>query len=76
MAKWITEKRLTKFDFGDGNEKYKYLFANKEQVLNRIMISRKNNIGFILKAKSIRIIRNNSYLYKLYRNTFKKMLVH
>jgi CelD/BcsL family acetyltransferase involved in cellulose biosynthesis len=74
MAKWITEKHLTKFDFGDGNEKYKYLFINKEQVLNRIMISGKNNIRFILKAKSIRMVRNNAYLYKLYRNTFKRML--
>jgi Acetyltransferase (GNAT) domain len=74
MAEWMTENNLAVLDFGDGDEKYKYFFANEEHVLNRVMISGKNNIGFILKAKSIRFIRKNNRLYNFYRNKVKKLL--
>lgn len=71
MAEWMAENKLTTLDFGDGDEKYKYFFANNEHFLNRIMISGKGNLAFILKSKLIRVIRNNNLVYNYYRNKIK-----
>jgi len=71
MANWMQQSNLGILDFGDGDEEYKYFFANKEQVLNRIIISSKKNYRFILKAKLISTVRKNSRLYNFYRNKLK-----
>jgi hypothetical protein len=74
MAEWMVKNQLTLLDFGDGDEKYKYFFANKEHVLSRILVSKKTNVKFILRAKLIKVIRKNSGAYNFYRNKIKVFL--
>lgn len=74
MAQWLKENNYTVFDFGNGDEEYKYALANKDQYLQRIFISPKINIPFIIKAKAIKFVRNKSALYLLYKNKLKLIL--
>lgn len=74
MAEWMVKNQLTLLDFGDGDEKYKYFFANKEHILSRILVSKKTNVRFILRAKLIKVIRKNSGAYNFYRNKIKVFL--
>jgi CelD/BcsL family acetyltransferase involved in cellulose biosynthesis len=71
MAEWMIEKKLSILNFGDGNEKYKYSFANKEWVLKKLMISRKTNYSFVAKTKLIKLIKNNSRVYSFYKKKLK-----
>ena len=62
------------FDFGNGDEEYKYSLANKEQILQRIFISPKKNIIFTIKSKTIKPIRIENKLYLFYKNKVKQLL--
>jgi len=70
-AEWMKDNGLQIFDFGDGNESYKYYSANTEHELSRIFISDPANMRFILKAKVIKFIRNNTKLFDFYREKIK-----
>jgi hypothetical protein len=74
MAEWMIEKKRSILNFGDGNEKYKYSFANKEWVLKKVMISRKTNYSFVAKIKLIKLIKNNSRIYSFYQKKIKIFL--
>ncbi|MBI1780314.1 MAG: GNAT family N-acetyltransferase [Sphingobacteriales bacterium] len=74
MAGWMKENNLSVLDFGDGDESYKYQFANENQVMNRIMIAPKTNISFIIKALIIKTVRSNRQAYEFYRNKIKKII--
>ena len=74
MAEWMVEKKLSILNFGDGNEKYKYSFANKEWVLKKVMISRKTNYSFVTKAKLINLIKRYPGVYSFYQMKIKKYL--
>jgi hypothetical protein len=71
MAQWMKNNNIRVFDFGNGDEEYKYSLANKEQILLRIFISPKENILFIIKAKTIKLIRSENRLYRFYKNKIK-----
>ncbi|MCB9317010.1 MAG: GNAT family N-acetyltransferase [Lewinellaceae bacterium] len=74
LGEWMHEHRLNVLDFGDGNEPYKYNFANKEQKLHAIFISKKENLFFILRAKVIAAVRRNPVLIKFYREKLRPWL--
>jgi hypothetical protein len=74
MAEWIRENNYTVFDFGNGDEEYKYSLANKDQHLQRIFISSRTNFPFIIMAKAIKFVRQERRLYLLYKNKFKIIL--
>jgi hypothetical protein len=71
MTQWMKDHNMRILDFGDGNEPYKYDVANQEHVLNRIFISGKSKITFMMKAGMIKFIRNNQKAYNLYQNRLK-----
>lgn len=70
-AEWMKNNGMQIFDFGDGNESYKYYSANTEYELSRIFISDPANKRFILKAKLIRFVRNHPKLFDFYREKIK-----
>lgn len=74
MCEWLVQKGIRKLDFGYGDEEYKYSLANKDQVLNRIFISKRKNLLFMLKAKAINAVRTNRGLYDFYRDKIKTRL--
>jgi len=67
LGEWMKQRGLSVLDFGDGNESYKYNFANEEGQLNSIFIASKGNIPFIVRSKLISAVRGNSFLIQLYR---------
>jgi hypothetical protein len=71
LGEWMHENKLNILDFGDGNEPYKYNFANKERELHSIFISKKHKILFILKARLTAMVRNNSAVIQLYRDKLR-----
>lgn len=71
MSKWMLENSLNTLDFGDGDEEYKLVLANKNQTLCRIFISSKTNLSFILKSKVIEAIRNHPKIYRFYLEKIK-----
>jgi CelD/BcsL family acetyltransferase involved in cellulose biosynthesis len=74
MAEWMIEKGVSILNFGDGNEKYKYSFANTEWKLKRMMISKKTNYKFIIKTRMISLVKKKSGLYSFYQNKIKRLL--
>ena len=71
MAEWMAQNNLRVLDFGDGDEPYKYTVANEEHELNRIFLSSKLNLPFILKTKLIRWTKTHPKIYKLYAQKIK-----
>jgi CelD/BcsL family acetyltransferase involved in cellulose biosynthesis len=71
MGEWMLDHDIREFDFGYGDEEYKYALANKDKVLKRFFISHRRNIIFIIKAKAISNIRRNERIYKFYRHQVK-----
>ena len=65
---------LSVLDFGDGNEPYKYAVANAEHQLNRIFISEKTNLPFILKSKVIKWIKEHPKVYQYYALRVKPLV--
>ncbi|RTL60798.1 MAG: GNAT family N-acetyltransferase [Sphingobacteriales bacterium] len=74
MSTWMRENNITVLDFGDGDESYKYQFANENQVMNRIMIAPKTNITFIIRTLIIKTVRSNRQAYQFYRNKIKNLI--
>lgn len=74
MAEWILKNNLNTLDFGDGDEEYKLALAKKLQVTSRIFISSSSNFRFILTTKLIEAVRNNSGLYRFYRDKVRRHL--
>ncbi|MEZ4939902.1 MAG: GNAT family N-acetyltransferase [Saprospiraceae bacterium] len=74
LGEWMHEQHLNVLDFGDGNEPYKYNFANIERKLHAIFISKKQNFVFILKAKLIAAVRSNPALIQFYREKLRPRL--
>lgn len=74
IAEWMAGQNIRLLDFGDGDEQYKYSVAEQERRLNRIFISHPLNFSFILKAKTIKIVRDNPKIYDFYRDTIKRLI--
>ncbi len=73
MAQWMKARNMNVLDFGDGNEPYKYEVANEEHILNRIFLSRKSNVRFILKTRFIEAVRENPVIFQMYQNKIKPL---
>lgn len=74
VAEWMARQNIQVLDFGDGNEPYKYDVADRERQLNRIFISHPLNFPFILKTKTIKVVRGNSKMYIFYRDKIKRLI--
>lgn len=73
IGEWVKDKHLTTLDFGDGNEPYKYSYANKELSLVKIFISSPTHWQFRLKVELIKAIRRNNIVMNFYRNTLSPL---
>lgn len=73
IIQWMKQMGLKKLDFGEGNEDYKFVYANKIYPLGRVFISSRSNYFFKMNAhlKKIRRaqLQNNPKLRKLYHET-------
>jgi CelD/BcsL family acetyltransferase involved in cellulose biosynthesis len=71
ITEWMAENRLRILDFGAGNEQYKYNLADREQALQKIFITEKSNLAFIVKAQLIKTIRERPAWYGWYQQKIK-----
>jgi len=74
IGKWMGENGFSTLDFGDGNEPFKYKYANQDQALYRVFISSPYNLSYRIKAKTIKTIRQNNHVYELYLDRIKPYL--
>jgi len=74
IAEWMIEKRLNIFNFGNGNETYKYNYSNEEFFLKRVFLSKRTNFSFVTKVKLIKLIKGHSIVYHFYKENIKKYL--
>lgn len=71
IAKWMAEQNFNILDFGYGDEGYKSFFSNNQQELDRVFISNRTNLLFMFKAIIIKHVRNQNWLYKIYKEKIK-----
>lgn len=75
IGEWMKNQKLTVLDFGDGDESFKYLYANKELHLYRIFTANKLDLPFIIKAKLIKSVKQNKKIYDFYREKIRPYAV-
>ena len=73
IAEWMYEKKMYTLNFGDGSDPYKYEFANNEQIINTIFISKKTKISFITKAYLLKIYRENQAVHSFCKTWIKPL---
>jgi CelD/BcsL family acetyltransferase involved in cellulose biosynthesis len=71
IARWMAEKGLKTFNFGDGGDDYKYIFANSQQQLEQVYIAPKKCLLFAWKAILEKKIRAHPALMRFYRKNLK-----
>lgn len=75
IGKWVAEHNMTKMEFGDGGEAYKYQFTKQELPLNSIFIAEKYNVPLILKSKIIHKLHSNKRLHAFYADKIRPLLL-
>lgn len=71
---WLGRNGISRLDFGDGGEPFKYDYANEEHGLHRVFISSRTALLYRAKALTVRTIRSHDALYGLYLNRIKPHL--
>lgn len=71
LGEWMLENGFDTLDFGDGNESYKYNFANEEGQLNSVFIAPRTNWSFILRSELVSRVRNHPVLIRTYRERIR-----
>lgn len=74
LGEWLGANGFSKLDFGDGDESYKFRYADKEMPLHRVFIAPYSQVGYIVKAKVIKFIRERDGIYKSYVGMVKPLL--
>ncbi len=75
IGKWMAERGMTKMEFGDGGEKYKYQFSKTELPLNQIFISQPHNYPFILHTRLVQFMWEHQEAHKFYSNKLRPKLL-
>ncbi|MEQ1745713.1 MAG: GNAT family N-acetyltransferase [Saprospiraceae bacterium] len=75
IGKWMADKGMTKMEFGDGGEKYKYQFSKSELPLNQIFISQPHNFPFILRSKMVHFMREHQEAHLYYNDKIRPRLL-
>ena len=75
IGKWMADRGMTKMEFGDGGEKYKYQFAKSELPLKQIFISTPHNYPFILHASLVNFMREHPKAHLLYTEKIRPYLL-
>ena len=68
---WMKGQGMSRLDFGEGAEEYKFTYANKVYPLGKSFISARTNVPFILNAKISKFkreqVKRNPALRQFYR---------
>lgn len=75
IAKWMADRGMTKMEFGDGGETYKYQFTNYELPQETIFISGKRNLKFILKTNLVHLFKENKKLRQFYSTSIRPLML-
>lgn len=75
IGKWMAERNMTKMEFGDGGEAYKYQFTKQELPLNSIFITNQWNYPYILKTKLINAVKENKGIHEFYSGKVRPVLL-
>lgn len=75
IGRWMADHNMTKLDFGNGGEAYKYQFTNQELPLLTIFISNSMNLPYILKTKLIKFVRDNKWIRIFYIARIRPVLL-
>lgn len=73
LAGWMKEQNISILDFGNGDEAYKYSFANGQDNLYRYYIDKSTLSPFLYKAKFESWLRQNDDLMAKVRKTRRKL---
>ena len=71
----MADRKMTKMEFGDGGENYKYQFANMELPLMTIFMTQPINVTYILKVKLIEFKRENKKITNFYNGRIRPVLL-
>lgn len=74
LGEWMKKHGFNTLDFGDGNESYKYNFANAEGQLNSIFIGPKDNFPFVVQSRFVAAVRSHPVLIRLYREKARPII--
>ncbi len=75
IGRWMADHDMTKMEFGDGGENYKYQFTNQELPLLTIFITNSRNFSYILKTKLINFVRENKGILNYYNSRIRPVLL-
>lgn len=75
IGKWMADRGMTKMEFGDGGEKYKYQFSKTELPLNQIFISSPHNYPFILHTRMVHFMREHPEAHEYYAEKIRPKLL-
>ncbi len=73
IGTWMAQNNLCIFDFGDGDEPYKYDVANSERPLSRLFISPRKHLTFRAKACLFKSLKEHPHLESIYRFKIKPL---
>jgi len=75
IGRWMADRNMTKMEFGDGGEDYKYQFTKQELPLLTIFITHTVNIPYILNVKLIKFIRQHNRIRDFYNARIRPVLL-
>ena len=75
IGRWMADHDMTKMEFGDGGEAYKYQFTKQELPLLTIFITNSMNLPYILKTKLIKFVRDNKWIRIFYIARIRPVLL-
>jgi hypothetical protein len=75
IGRWMADLNMTKMEFGDGGEDYKYQFTKQELPLLTIFITNSMNFPYILKTKLIKFVRENKGILNFYNDRIRPVLL-
>jgi hypothetical protein len=75
IGKWMAEQNMTKMEFGDGGEAYKYQFTKQELPLQSIFITHPWNFPYIIKSKLINAVKENKGVHEFYASKIRPVML-
>jgi Acetyltransferase (GNAT) domain len=75
IGRWMADHNMTKMEFGDGGEDYKYQFTKQELPLLTIFMANRMNFPYILKTKLIKFVRENKNIHDFYNVRIRPVLL-
>ncbi|MBI1781755.1 MAG: GNAT family N-acetyltransferase [Sphingobacteriales bacterium] len=75
IARWMADRGMTKMEFGDGGEMYKYQFTSYQLQHQTVFISGKRNYPFIIKTSLVHFFKENRKLRNFYTANLRPLML-